>query len=421
MKRIDFKWLGDRRPRAKERGQVTLLTVILLVMIVILAVTNYAGSGSTENNRNTADNSAQLALVKTALLAYAANGRNPGPAACGVNTNWRPGELPCPDLDNDGVEECLCTGSQRMGRVPWKTLGIAEPKDAAGETLWYAISTHFRAYNAYAGPVAINSDTKGSLAVWKDDMVSNLTTEAVAVLIAPGPAVSTQKRAAGVNEACTQTGTTIAQNRCPNNYMETTSGGGQNWHNNGPFVMTLATPAPEKFNDQVLAITTADIIPPIEQRVAKDVVALLKDYKRYSACTCFPWADSDWDGSSNASALYGNPPLVTALPEAWGSGTIPAMTSYLTTNNWWRVLFYAVGDRITAAPSAYMVLDLNGGGGNTSAVLITPGPAGATRPSTNWADYIADSANRDGDINFITPSSTAYSRNRLSSIAYPYP
>ena len=47
--------------------------------------------------------------------------------------------------------------------------------------------------------------------------------------------------------------------------------------------------------------------------------------------------------------------------------------------------------------------------------------AGASRPSTSWADYVADATNRDGDDTFATPASTAYTENHLYSIPYPYP
>jgi hypothetical protein len=405
----------------RQRGVAVLLTMILVLMIAAVGVTRYASSGASASGRQVADNAAQLAIVRTALLAYAVNGRNPGPAACGVNVNWRPGELPCPDRDNDGIEECTCAGAEQIGRVPWKTLGIPDPKDAAGETLWYVVSSGFRAANAYAGATAINSDTKGDLIVWKDDLVNQHTAEAIAVIIAPGSVVGAQARSAVITADCTVTGSVIAQNRCSSNYMETSPGGGRNWLQSGQFVMGLTTPAPQTFNDQVLALTTADLMPLVEQRVGKDVNELLKLYKRNSACACFPWADGNWDGVSDAPTVYGNVPLVTALPEAWGSGAIPAVTAYLTQNNWWRVLFYAVGNRITAVPPDAMTIDLNGGGWDTSTVLITPGPAGNTRPSTDWSNYISDATNRDNDRHFISPTSTNYARNRLFSIPYPFP
>ena len=402
----------------RQRGQVVLLTLILVLMIAAMGVTRYAMSGASVVAEQVASNAEQMSIIKTALIAYSVNGRNPAPAACPSTTHARPGELPCPDTDNDGIEECLCTAAQRVGRVPWKTLGIAEPKDAAGETFWYVLAASHRPWTSTGGPAAINSDSKGTLLVWKDDMVTNLTNEAIAVIIAPGQAIGTQTRSTTVTADCALTGTIIAQNLCANNYLEGTPGGGFNWKNNGPFVMSLATRLPSTFNDQLLPVTTSDILPVIEQRVGKDVITLLKQYK--VAAGYFPWASNAWTGSSVASARYGNPPLVTASPTDWGSGGTPTVPVYLTDNNWWRVIYYAVGDRVDPSPSTFNVFNY-GSGGNTSVVIIMPGPAGASRPSTSWADYVADATNRDGDDTFATPASTAYTKNHLYSIPYPYP
>src|SRR6185437_7723389 len=77
------------------------------------------------------------------LIAYAAD--RPINAAVG------PGYLPCPDLDNDGWAESTC-GSQdgssgqaeRLGRLPWKTLGLQDLRDGDGERLWYAVSSKYK-------------------------------------------------------------------------------------------------------------------------------------------------------------------------------------------------------------------------------------------------------------------------------------
>jgi hypothetical protein len=49
-------------------------------------------------------------------------------------------------------------------------------------------------------------------------------------------------------------------------------------------------------------------------------------------------------------------------------------------------------------------------------VLITPGPAGASRPSTNLPDYLDDAENSNNNDIFVTPSSTAYARDRIHVI-----
>ncbi len=430
--------LRENAAAPRQRGVAILLTLILLLMLGAFGITRLVSSGTSIASKQGAENSAQLNIVKTALIAYAMNGRNPAPALCPTTTNARPGELPCPDTTGDGIEECSCSGAQSIGRVPWKTLGIAEPRDASGEPLWYALSDNFRAWTATASPVVINSDTKGGLAVWKDDLSSNLTNEAVAVIIAPGQVVGTQKRAAGTTASCTTTNTVIAQTLCASNYMESSPNGGYNWKYNGPFVMTLATPAAETFNDQLLAVTTSDLIPQVEQRVARDVISLFTQYKANSACQCLPWAAPKNTGAfaqtldngySMSPNIYGYPPLETASPENWGSSkkqagvtyTIPAMPAYLKNNDWWRVLYYGVGKKVSPSQNGSAIM-LNGSTQNTSLVLITPGPAGASRPSTSWSNYIEDSTNiatSTNDNTYITPTSTTYTRDRLYSIPYP--
>src|SRR5688572_20850283 len=114
--------------------------VVILALIAGLAATAglftfYRTDGAkTGSERATAN---ALAAAKTALIAYAVSRGEPTGTA-------RPGELPCPDTDAPGSAgygwantPCRTTASL-MGRIPWKTLGIPEPKDGVGETLWYA-------------------------------------------------------------------------------------------------------------------------------------------------------------------------------------------------------------------------------------------------------------------------------------------
>src|SRR5258708_29066232 len=44
-----------------------------------------------------------------------------------------------------------------IGRIPWKTLGIDDLRDASGERLWYALAHNFR---KLSGTTVINSDTQ---------------------------------------------------------------------------------------------------------------------------------------------------------------------------------------------------------------------------------------------------------------------
>src|SRR6185436_18126831 len=120
----------------------------------------------------------------------------------GPSPNIRPGELPCPDTDNTGTDAGACVAGA-IGRVPWRSLGIPEPKDGAGETLWYAIAGPFRNYSMNTAP--ITSDTLGNLTVYLGSSASTITSRAVAVIFAPGVSLGTQNRDT-TTVLCTTTG-----------------------------------------------------------------------------------------------------------------------------------------------------------------------------------------------------------------------
>ena len=126
-----------------------------------------------------------------------------------------PGYLPCPDLDNDGWAEATC-GSQngdsgqaeRLGRLPWKTLGLPDLRDGYGERLWYAVSSKYKGLlncavsracldmtpEAALGTISVR-DTAGALL--HDGTLGDARRAgggALAVVIAPGPPLT---RAAG--------------------------------------------------------------------------------------------------------------------------------------------------------------------------------------------------------------------------------
>ncbi|MFD0914632.1 hypothetical protein [Methylophilus luteus] len=126
---------------------------------------------------------ASLALAQQALLAYA---YQPLLATrpCGKNCR-RPGDLPCPDRNNDGIAEGNCSKSSRLGRLPWRTLGLGDIRDGSGERLWYAVSDYYK-NNTRVLP--LNTDTPGSWTVrahngmlWDATQGSGV----VAVIIAP--------------------------------------------------------------------------------------------------------------------------------------------------------------------------------------------------------------------------------------------
>ncbi|MDP1717947.1 MAG: hypothetical protein Q8L40_07690, partial [Burkholderiales bacterium] len=169
--------------------------LVILVMGVGVAFYTFVSptSSTIERDKITA---AALAQAKEALIGWSA-ARTPTAAS----PNIRPGELPCPDATNSGNDPGPTCSAGAIGRVPWKSLGIQEPKDSAGETLWYAISGPFRHYGpGYTNP--ITSDTLGNITVYSGSSATTLTSQAVAVIFAPGAPLNTQDRSTITTALC---------------------------------------------------------------------------------------------------------------------------------------------------------------------------------------------------------------------------
>lgn len=338
--------------------------------------------------RRDQDTAALLAQAKQALIGRA------------VADSTRPGSLPCPDIDDDGsAESTVAYGGvcpNYIGRLPWKTLGLPDLRDASGERLWYAL---FPAFRDHSSAGLLDVDTKGGLTVYQDSTATVITAQAVAVIFAPGLVIAGQNRdPASANN--------------PANYLDAT-GGVNNAIAGGPFIG--AQPS-STFNDKLLVITTADLMPPLERRVAREMLALLQSYRSTSACACYPWAANDFDDDSVIGRTRGMVPMEDAEPHSWASLgiNVPTWIANDSPNNKWGGLFYYAIAPSESADHTAGTLTVNGASKNL--VLITTGPAGASRPSTNLADYLDDAENRDGDAIYITPSSTAYARDRLYTI-----
>ena len=261
----------------------------------------------------------------------------------------RPGELPCPDIDNSGTDAGGCAAGA-IGRVPWRSLGIAEPKDGAGETLWYTIAGPFRNYSQNNDP--ITSDTLGNLTVYLNTSGTTLTNQAIAVIFAPGTILGMQDRSPTATALCTTTATTIARNLCAANYLEAT-GGGNNAQTAGPFIQASSSPT---FNDRLLILTNADLMPAVEQRVARDMIGYLNSYRCHDGGV-YPWASRGTPGDSNGNEFvfatsHNRFPCGIAKPQNWGTGGTPNLPAYLTNRcptltGWAGVFYYSVArDRL---------------------------------------------------------------------------
>lgn len=391
--------LYENSPRYHQRGQALL--VLLLMMSVAVVVLVY-GSTTEVGRVVKAETRTRAVLVqaKQALIGRAVGDAN------------RPGSLPCPDGDDDGSAD-LFVGSDcptYLGRLPWRTLGIGDLRDESGERLWYALSAGFRDHPLAP---ALNSDIRGTLTLYSTSDVTVVTRQAIAIVFAPGVALPGQRRD-DVSALCATTIKNAPRNRCAANYLDSTANV-SNAAAAGPYI---TAPAAQLFNDQLASIVAADLMPLVEQRVALELRNALLAYRAKSACACYPWADGGSDGVSDSGVNRGRIPAVSALPQNWGAGVLPP---YLLSNDWTRVIFYAVGRAAleNAGKSCTTCLDpslsLDGATGY-DVVLITPGYAVATKQRTSWSDYVDDAANRDNDDRFVTPLSQLADRDRIYTI-----
>ena len=317
-----------------------------------------------------------LKEARDALIGYAASSAT------------RPGQLPCPDMNNDGDAEAPdATGcpSGNIGRVPWRTLGLNDLRDDAGERLWYAPSTVFT--RGVINVCCFDNDTRGTLTVSQNLAATVITSEAVAVIFAPGPLVPGQTRSA-------------ANANNPVHYLDTTDG-----VSNAASPAFIAAQTSSTFNDRLLVMDTAHLWTVVEVRVAREMLALFKQYRDSSGCDCYPWAASDFDDDSTDNNRNGMVPIEVALPHTWGSLGITRPSWMIGSDEWGKQFLYAVaGDETEDHTGGTLTL----GGVNKDIVIITPGPAGAvcreySNPPTCNTGYRSTSRLRTNYIEDLPP------------------
>lgn len=259
--------------RRRQQGVALILILSVLVLFAAYVAIGKLNAASVHVARERATNDA-LIRAKEALIGYAASDAN------------RPGELPCPDVNDDGKltlgEDIIGSAcASLVGRLPWVTLGLPDLRDDAGERLWYALSNDFHAN----GTVPLNNDTayipgNTSLTVVGTQPAGNV----VAVLFSPGPALI---RADGVaqSRACTA-GNCDANGKCISapasatprcnalNYLDI-SGGEDNADGNRQFVTAAAS---ESFNDRSMPILSDDIMSIVQRRAGRELAQKLRDH-----------------------------------------------------------------------------------------------------------------------------------------------
>jgi hypothetical protein len=309
----------------RQRGYIAIVLVAVLCTAGATWLSTSLGANAVHNERERKI-SAVLAHAKQALIGRAT-----------VDASL-PGSLPCPDLvtniagsnvPDDGIAD-LFAGTNcpsYVGRLPWRTLGLADLRDADGERLWYALSPNFR---DFASQVLINDATAGTLSVSGSTGLNNV----VAIVFAPGGPLGSQSRVGSANK-------NIAVN-----YLDGPNAAGL------PAFKTA--PADALFNDRLVTITVADLISFVERRVANEITARLNQY--FAAASVLPNAAQVTDFACQphgdpalclpASSAPGFLPRNLSPGAGWPGTTFPAWFN----SNWRTSVGYMVAPECTSLP-----------------------------------------------------------------------
>lgn len=289
---------------ATSRHSQNGVSLLLFLFIVLsLGATLFVTSWSSNDVRLMLDAKTEesLAIAKDALIGRATSDDN------------RPGSLPCPDTNGDGVAESFLGNDcpAYTGRLPYKTLKTGELRDASGELLWYTLSPSLRDH-PYASP--INPNTPATLNL---DAVPNIA----AIIIAPGPPLP-------------------GQNGRPSNqmgdYLDGSNADGNNNFSSGPLSAA--------FNDKTIALTRSELFSRVNRRILGEIrgpddqTPSLPNRGLRAYGAPFPWADGNNDGWADLNVTTGKLPFNEPglVLDAWlGANGWPALVNYtrLTSNS----------------------------------------------------------------------------------------
>ena len=322
----------------RQRGYVLLSMVAIIGLLTATAATSI---GETALVRQLSDkNKMVLAKAREALISRAASDAN------------HPGSLPCPDavtnipgnnIPNDGIADLLSGTAcpSAIGRLPWRTLGLPDLRDADGERLWYLLAPAYQDSTAKI----INPSTGGQIAGYECTenapaspawpcAAPRLVSLApwVAVIFAPGKLLPGQHRDAAHTADVLQ-------------FLESY---------NAAEPLKLRTAAGGAHNDRLSGITADDLFAIVQRRVAREVQSALSIYRTTTTPgqTRLPVPAAQCTSSTLCDAA----PL-TAVPPATARGYLPSNDSRLNQimaaqnmswfdrNHWRNTMTYTIDTR----------------------------------------------------------------------------
>ena len=247
---------------ARQQGAALLVMLAIIVLgisyLLVSRVNTASGFAAIDRERN----GQLLHQAKQALIGHVAH-------IAAQQTEANPGRVPCPEAPgnfgtvNEGIAAGNCT-LPAVGRLPWRTLGLDKLVDASGEPLWYVVSPGWALSNSTTPPLTtfINSNSAGGLTV------DAAASDSVALIIAPGPAFTV-----GAAGACAAWSQVRPTSGTPDrrNYLECENAAAATFVTRGPS---------GSFNDQLVRVTTADLLPAIEaaiaHRIERDIAPQLR-------------------------------------------------------------------------------------------------------------------------------------------------
>ncbi|MEI7457488.1 MAG: hypothetical protein WCK93_12275 [Nitrosomonadales bacterium] len=378
-----------KKTRSKQQGFALLLFVtVLATAAATLTVKALNNNGNTQIDRDKIT-AAALAQAKDALIGYA------------TSDPVRPGELPCPDINNDGIitisgpnadyvgNNCISL----IGRLPWRTLGLPDLRDANGERLWYALSDAFHANDT----AVLNSDSTGTLNITGIQTTNNV----IAIVFSSGNTLPGQNRSATQIGNCSTTSSSIAANLCATNYLE---GNNSNRSTStSPNLNYQTASSSATFNDQLILITSDQILSVIEKRIAHEAKSCLDNYAAnplnlINQTQRYPWPVPVSDVSTYLSRngiLFGrlpvDPTFVTLTAESNANNLMSDLSALQTAlNNY-------------AASNTSTTRDALNSTGNTLLHFNNQGPSTVSVTSVNNANT---AGNKAQDLAKIHPNST---------------
>ncbi|MBR0568304.1 hypothetical protein J5J83_19460 [Azoarcus sp. L1K30] len=293
--------------RHSQRGALLLILMLTLILGAASAVLLSGERIARTQLRIRLDSAHALAQARNALIGYAISYAEQHP-------NQGYGYLPCPDTENAGSYQkvaCAPRGHGVFGRLPYRTLGLADLRDGRGDCLWYAVAGSIK---NNPKPMTFNWDSPGQFRIvdqWGQPVPvpGGKTQSAVAVIFAAGSPLNAQDRPAATDARCPGSEDVSADLPA---YLDA----GYPTTTPDPLSVKQGLANDEDNNDLLIWITTDDIFDALRRRV--DFAPLLNGMiDRTTSAFAIAMAEPDFlvthAGRADGNRLSGKLPAADAL------------------------------------------------------------------------------------------------------------